>query len=57
VDCFERDIGIDERFAMLYSIRQEDRKVIHAQLFPDVATATERGSRIRQEFPQVNRKV
>jgi ketosteroid isomerase-like protein len=50
-------IGIDQRFAMLYSIRPEDRKVTHAQLLPDVEAAIESGSRLRQEFPQVNRKV
>jgi hypothetical protein len=32
-------IGVDQRFAMLYSIRPEDRKILHAQLFPDVETA------------------
>ena len=32
-------IGIDQRLAMLYSIRPEDQRVIHAQLLPDVATA------------------
>lgn len=30
---------VDQRFAFLYTIRLEDRKVISAQLFPDVATA------------------
>jgi ketosteroid isomerase-like protein len=32
-------IGVDQRFAMLYTIRAEDRKITHAQLFPDVKTA------------------
>lgn len=32
-------IGVDQRFAMLYTIRPEDRKVLHARLFPDVETA------------------
>ncbi len=32
-------IDIDQRFAMLYTIRREDRKVIHAKLFPDVEAA------------------
>ena len=32
-------IQIDQRFAMLYTIRPEDRKLLRAQLFPDVATA------------------
>ena len=30
---------VDQRFAFLYTIRLEDRKVISAQLFPDVAAA------------------
>jgi hypothetical protein len=32
-------IEIDQRFAMLYTIRPEDGKVVHAELLPDVATA------------------
>lgn len=32
-------IGVDQRFAMLYTLRPEDRKVLHARLFPDVKTA------------------
>jgi ketosteroid isomerase-like protein len=32
-------VEVDQRFAMLYTIRPEDEKVIHARLFPDVATA------------------
>ncbi len=32
-------IGIDQRFAMLYTIRPEDRKITHAKLFPDVEAA------------------
>jgi ketosteroid isomerase-like protein len=32
-------IGVDQRFAMLYTIRPEDRKIVDAKLFPDVATA------------------
>jgi ketosteroid isomerase-like protein len=32
-------IRVDQRFAMLYTLRSEDRKVLHAQLFPDVKTA------------------
>jgi hypothetical protein len=50
-------IGIDQRFAMLYKIRPEDGKAIHAQLLPDVETAIERGSRLGQEFPHVNREA
>jgi hypothetical protein len=45
------------RFATLYSIRPKDRRAIHAQLFRDVATASESGLRLRQELPQVNRQV
>jgi hypothetical protein len=30
---------VDQRFAMLYTVRPEDNKVVHAQLLPDVATA------------------
>jgi ketosteroid isomerase-like protein len=30
---------VDQRFAMLYTIRAEDGKVIRAQLLPDVAAA------------------
>jgi ketosteroid isomerase-like protein len=32
-------IGVDQRFAMLYTLRPEDRKVLHAQLFPSVEAA------------------
>jgi ketosteroid isomerase-like protein len=32
-------LEIDQRFAMLYTIHPEDRKIVHAQLLPDVATA------------------
>jgi ketosteroid isomerase-like protein len=32
-------IGIDQRFAMLYTIRPGDRRITHAKLFPDVAKA------------------
>jgi ketosteroid isomerase-like protein len=32
-------ISVDQRVAMLYEIRPEDRKVRHAQLLPDVETA------------------
>ena len=32
-------IGVDQRFAMLYTIRPEDKKIVHAQLLPDVAAA------------------
>ena len=32
-------IGIDQRFAMLYTIRAEDGKIARAELHPDVATA------------------
>lgn len=32
-------IEIDQRFAVLYIIRSEDKKVVHAQLLPDVTTA------------------
>ena len=32
-------IGIDQRFAMLYTIQPEDRKITHAKLFPDVEAA------------------
>ena len=32
-------IEVDQRFAMLYTFRPEDGKIICAQLLPDVATA------------------
>jgi ketosteroid isomerase-like protein len=32
-------IGVDQRFAMLYTIRPEDKRIVHAQLLPDVAAA------------------
>jgi ketosteroid isomerase-like protein len=32
-------VEIDQRFAMLYTIRADDQKVAHARLLPDVATA------------------
>ena len=32
-------INIDQRFAMLYIIRPEDKKIVHAELLPDTATA------------------
>jgi ketosteroid isomerase-like protein len=32
-------IAIDQRFAMLYTIRSEDNKIVRARLFPDVAAA------------------
>lgn len=32
-------LEVDQRFAMLYAVRPEDGKVVHAQLLPDVATA------------------
>lgn len=32
-------IGIDQRVAMLYTIRPRDRRVTHATLYPDVPTA------------------
>lgn len=32
-------IEVDQRFAMLYTIRPDDKKAVHAQLFPDVAAA------------------
>jgi ketosteroid isomerase-like protein len=32
-------IGVDQRFAMLYAIRPDDKLIIHAQLLPDVETA------------------
>jgi hypothetical protein len=32
-------IGIDQRFAMLYTIRPEDQKIVLAKLLPDVETA------------------
>ena len=32
-------IEVDQRFAMLYTIRSEDKKIVHAQLLPDVSTA------------------
>ena len=31
-------IGVDQRLARLYTIRPEDRKITHAQLFSDVET-------------------
>lgn len=30
---------VDQRCAFLYTLRQEDEKVVHAQLFPDLAGA------------------
>ena len=36
-------IGVDQRFAMLYRFRLDDRKILHAQLFPDVETAISAG--------------
>jgi hypothetical protein len=41
----------------MYSIRLEDRKVIHAELLPDVEAAIERGLCLRQELSQVDREV
>jgi ketosteroid isomerase-like protein len=32
-------IEIDQRMAILYTLRPDDRKIVHAKLFPDVATA------------------
>lgn len=32
-------IEVDQRFAFLYTFRPQDRKIVHAQMFPDVATA------------------
>jgi ketosteroid isomerase-like protein len=32
-------IEVDQRFAMLYTVRPEDGKFTHAQLLPDLATA------------------
>ena len=32
-------VEIDQRFAMLYLIRPDDRKVAHAQLLPDLEAA------------------
>jgi ketosteroid isomerase-like protein len=32
-------IEVDQRFAMLYTFRPDDGKIIRAQLLPDVATA------------------
>ena len=32
-------IGVDQRFAMLYTLRPADRKVLHAKLFPSVEEA------------------
>jgi ketosteroid isomerase-like protein len=32
-------IGVDQRFAMLYEIRPDDQKIVHAKLFPDVEAA------------------
>jgi ketosteroid isomerase-like protein len=32
-------LEVDQRFAMLYAFRAEDDKIVHAQLFPDMATA------------------
>jgi ketosteroid isomerase-like protein len=36
-------LEVDQRFAMLYAVRPEDGKVVHAQLLPDVATAIAAG--------------
>lgn len=32
-------IEVEQRFAFLYTVRPEDGKVTHAQLFPDLAAA------------------
>ena len=32
-------VEVDQRFAFLYTLRQEDGKIIRAQLLPDVAAA------------------
>lgn len=32
-------VEVDQRFAMLYTFRPEDGRIIRAQLFPDVAGA------------------
>lgn len=32
-------LEVDQRFAMLYAVRPEDGKIVHAQLLADVATA------------------
>jgi ketosteroid isomerase-like protein len=32
-------VEVDQRFAMLYTVRPEDGKVLHAQLLPDVGAA------------------
>ena len=36
-------IEIDQRFAMLYTIRPEDKRIVHAELLPDTATAISTG--------------
>ena len=33
-------VEVDQRFAMLYTFRLDDGKIVRAQLFPDVAAAT-----------------
>lgn len=32
-------VEVDQRFAMLYAVRPEDRKIVRAQLLPDLAAA------------------
>ena len=32
-------LEVDQRFAMLYAVRPEDGKIVHARLLPDVQTA------------------
>jgi ketosteroid isomerase-like protein len=36
-------LEIDQRFAMLYTVRPEDTRIAHAKLFPDVAAAIAAG--------------
>jgi hypothetical protein len=33
------DVEVEQRFAFLYTLRPEDAKISHAQLFPDLAAA------------------
>jgi ketosteroid isomerase-like protein len=32
-------VEVDQRIAVLYTIRPDDQKIVHAKLFPDVAVA------------------
>ena len=44
-------IEVDQRFAMLYTFRPEDGKIIRAQLLPDLATAISAAERPHPSLP------